>query len=152
MDLAPPPVFGGVVTVGVLGAIGPEKGYEVLLACGRNAALRNLPLRFMLVGYSSDDDRLLRTGRVFVTGRFAEGDAPELLRDHGVHLGFVPSVVPETWCYALSELRRAGLRVAAFDTGAQSDRIRADGDGFLLPSGTHAGAVNDALLHQGNRT
>ena len=59
-----------VATIGVLGAIGPEKGYAVLLACGRDAALRNLPLRFVLVGYSSDDDRLLRTGTVFVTGRF----------------------------------------------------------------------------------
>ena len=137
---------GGVATIGLLGAIGLEKGYEVLLACARNAALRSLPLRFVLVGYSSDDDRLLRTGRVFVTGRFAEGEATELLRTHGANIGFVPSVVPETWCYALSELRCAGLRVAAFDIGAQAERIRADGDGFLLPLGADAAAINDALL------
>jgi len=55
-------------------------------------------------------------------------------------------VVPETWCYALSELRCAGLRVAAFDLGAQAERLRADGDGLLLPLGTDAAAVNDALL------
>jgi len=73
---------GGFATVGVLGAIGPEKGYEILLACARNAARRNLPLRFVLVGYSSDDDRLLRTGTAFVTGRFAEGEATGLLRNH----------------------------------------------------------------------
>jgi glycosyltransferase involved in cell wall biosynthesis len=137
----------GVATVGVLGAIGPEKGYGVLLACARDAARRSLPLRFVLIGYSSDDDRLLRTGTAFVTGRFAEGEATELLREHGAELGFIPSVVPETWCYALSELRCAGLRVAAFDLGAQAERIRANGDGFLLPLGAPAGIVNDALLH-----
>jgi glycosyltransferase involved in cell wall biosynthesis len=137
---------GGIATVGVLGAIGLEKGYEVLLACARNAARRTLPLRFVLVGYSSDDNRLLRTGVTFVTGRFAEGEAAKLLRDHRVEFGFIPSVVPETWCYALSELRRAGLRIAAFDLGAQAERIRAYGDGLLLPLGTDAAAVNDTLL------
>jgi GT2 family glycosyltransferase/glycosyltransferase involved in cell wall biosynthesis len=136
-----------VATIGLVGAIGPEKGYEVLLACARNAALRSLPLRFVLVGYSNDDDRLLRTGRVFVTGRFAEGEATELLHSHGADIGFVPSVIPETWCYALSELRCAGLRVAAFDLGAQAERIRADEDGFLLPLGADPAAINGALLH-----
>ena len=61
-------------------------------------------------------------------------------------MGFVPSVVPETWCYALSELRCAGLQVAAFELGAQAERIRDVGDGFLLPLGTDAAATNDALL------
>jgi hypothetical protein len=55
-------------------------------------------------------------------------------------------VVPETWCYTLSEPRSAGLRIVAFDLGAQAERIRAGGDGFLLPLGTEAAAVNDALL------
>ena len=136
----------GAATIGIVGAIGPEKGFDVLLACARDAARRKLPLRFVLVGYSSDDDRLMRTGAAFVTGRFAEGEATELLHAHAAEFGFVPSVVPETWCYALSNLWGAGLRVAAFNLGAQAERIRAAGGGLLLPLGSAAAAINDALL------
>jgi len=58
----------------------------------------------------------------------------------------LPSVVPETWCHTLTEAWSAGLQVAAFDLGAQAERIRAGGRGFLLPLGLSAGAINDALL------
>jgi hypothetical protein len=44
-------------------------------------------------------------------------------------------------------LWRAGLRVAAFDTGAPAERIRRTGRGFLLPLGLPAGAINDTLLN-----
>jgi GT2 family glycosyltransferase/glycosyltransferase involved in cell wall biosynthesis len=138
----------GPATVAVLGAIGPEKGFDVLLACARDAARRQLGLRFVLIGHSSDDDRLLRTGSVFVTGHFQEGEAAELLCEHEAELGFVPSVVPETWCYALSELRRAGLQVMAFDLGAQAERLRANKGSLLLPLGLPPGAINDALLQR----
>jgi glycosyltransferase involved in cell wall biosynthesis len=58
----------GMRRICVIGAIGIEKGYEVLLACARDAANRRLNLRFMLVGYSCDDARLTATGRVHITG------------------------------------------------------------------------------------
>jgi glycosyltransferase involved in cell wall biosynthesis len=142
-------------TVAVVGAIGIDKGYAVLLACARDAARRDLPLRFVVVGHTIDDDRLLATGRVFVTGRFAEGEAPALLAEFAPALGLLPSVWPETWCFALSALWQAGLHVLAFDLGAQAERITATGAGTLVPLGTGAAAINDrclALLHPLPRT
>ena len=59
----------------VVGGIGPEKGYDVLLGCGRDAAARGLPLEFVLVGHTPDDAALLATGRVFVTGPYVEAEA-----------------------------------------------------------------------------
>ena len=53
---------------------------------------------------------------------------------------------PETWCLSLAEAWQAGLAVAAFDVGAQAERIRGTGRGFLLPLGLPAGSVNNALL------
>jgi hypothetical protein len=53
----------GLRRVCVIGAIGIEKGYEVLLSCARDAARRRLDLEFVLVGESCDDDRLTATGR-----------------------------------------------------------------------------------------
>jgi glycosyltransferase involved in cell wall biosynthesis len=132
--------------VAVPGAIGTAKGYDVLLACARDAALRDLALSFVVVGHTEDDARLLATGRAFVTGPYREEDAQALLRAQDAAFAWVPSIWPETWCYALGHALRAGLAVAAFDIGAQAERIRATGRGWLLPLGLPPGAINNALL------
>ncbi len=137
---------GPVRRVCVVGALGLEKGYEVLLDCVRDARRRGLPIHFTVVGYTSDDERLLAAGPVFITGEYRDADAVALLRGQGAHLSFLPSVWPETWCFALSRAWQAGLAVAAFDLGAPAERIRATGRGWLLPLGLPPGAINDALL------
>lgn len=130
----------------VIGAVGAHKGYHVLHDCARDAATRALPLEFILVGHSQDDVSLFATGQVFVTGPYREGEAAGLIAETGADLVFLPSVWPETWCYALSEAWAAGLPVLAFDLGAMAERIRDLGGGWLLPLDSGAGAVNDALL------
>lgn len=130
----------------VVGAIGIEKGYDVLLACARDARARALPLEFVVVGYTTDDTRLMAAGPVFVTGEYAEADAVALVRAQQADLAFIPSVCPETWCFALSRAWQAGLSAAVFDLGAQAERVRAAGRGWLLPLGLQSQAVNDALL------
>jgi len=137
---------GAVRRVCVIGAIGVEKGYEVLLACARDARARSLPIEFVVVGYTADDMRLMDAGAVFVTGEYAEADAVALIQAQAAHLAFLPSVWPETWCFALSRAWEAGLSVAAFDLGAPAERIRRTGRGWLLPLGLQARSVNDTLL------
>ena len=124
-----------------VGAIGIQKGFDVLLDCARDAASRRLPLEFVVVGHTIDDASLMSTGRVFVTGEFAAAEALPLIRAQHPTLALLPSIWPETWCFALSDLWQAGLRVAAFDLGAQAERIRASGGrGMLLPLGLSASA------------
>ncbi len=137
---------GGRTKIVVAGAIGTDKGFDVLLACARDAARRDLELEFVVVGHTADDGRLLDTGRVFVTGRYEEAEGAGMVMAQNAALGFIPSVWPETWCYALSTLWRGGLRVAAFDIGAQAERIRRADAGTLLPLGLPAPRVNDQLL------
>ncbi len=130
----------------VVGAIGVQKGYQVMLECARDAADRRLPLEFVVVGHTIDDRRLLATGRVFITGSYAPDEAVSLIRAQNASLALLPSIWPETWCFGLGEAWRAGLRVAAFDIGAQAERIRRTGRGFLLPLGLPAHAINNALI------
>lgn len=137
---------GGRWRVCTIGAVGIQKGYEVLLACARDAAVRDLPLEFVVVGFSEEDPPLFETGRIVVTGRFAEEEAIALVRAQQAHLAFLPSISPETWCYALSTAWRAGLEVAAFDLGAIGERIRQDGGGHLLPPELAPATINDMLL------
>jgi glycosyltransferase involved in cell wall biosynthesis len=134
------------VRIVVVGAIGVEKGYDVLLECGRDARRRELPLEFVVCGFTEDDERLMAAGAVFVTGRYAPGEAVALIRSQGADLAFLPSVWPEVWCYALSRAWQAGLAAVSFDLGAQAARIRATGRGAVLPLALPAAGVNDALV------
>ncbi len=140
-----PPSPGERVRVVAVGAIGLDKGLEVLLAAARDAARRGLPLDFTLVGHSTDDARLLAAG-VFVTGPFRADETQALIEAQRPDVALLPSIWPETWCFALTDCWRAGLPVVAFDLGAQAERIRSTGRGALLPPGSPAAAVNAALL------
>jgi GT2 family glycosyltransferase len=130
----------------IIGAIGIHKGYQVVLDCARDAAERELPLEFVVVGHTIDDKRLMATGRVFVTGEFAPEEAVTLIKAQEPTLALLPSIFPETWCLTLGDAWRAGLNVAAFDIGAQAERIRRTGRGFLMPLGLSPPAINNALL------
>ena len=153
--IAPPPGPGPVrqpgtgrlvCRVAVIGAIGLEKGYEVLLACARDAVWRDLPIEFVVIGHTIDDNRLLATGRVFVTGEYRPEEAVALIRSQQASLALVTSIWPETWCFTLTEAWQAGLTAACFDIGAPAERIRRTGNGFVLPLGLSAGAINQALI------
>ncbi len=143
-DASPPGL--GRRRVCVIGAIGVAKGYDILLACARDAASRDLPLEFTIVGHTIDDRRLMATGRAYVTGKFRAEEATSLIRAQKADLALLPSIWPETWCFALTDAWRAGLRVAAFDIGAPAERIRRTGRGFLLPLGLSPSAINNGLL------
>lgn len=136
----------GLCRIMVVGAIGPDKGYAVLLAAARDARARDLPLEFVVVGHTSDDAPLLETGRVFITGPYEPAQAVALIRDCGGQVGLVPSVCPETWCFTLTLLWRAGLRCVAFDLGAVAARIRTTGRGICVPHGLPVHQLNTFLL------
>jgi glycosyltransferase involved in cell wall biosynthesis len=128
------------------GAIGRQKGYDVLLGCARDAARRCLQLEFVVVGYTCDDARLLRSGPVNITGEYHEDEAVALIRRQNADIAFVASLWPETWCYTLSQAWASGLDVVAFDIGSQAERIRSAGRGCLLPLDTPPSDINDVLL------
>ena len=142
----PPPTRRPVRHVCVVGGIGVEKGYEVLLGCVRDAAARSLPLRFTVAGFTADDERMLAAGPVFITGQYAEEEAVALIRAQAADIALLPSVWPETWCFTLGQAWRAGLRAAVFDLGAPAERVRRTGYGDVLPLGLPAASLNNWLL------
>ncbi|WP_109450307.1 glycosyltransferase [Azospirillum sp. TSH64] len=129
----------------VIGAIGAHKGHSVLLDCALDAARRDLPLEFVVVGYTLDDTALFETERVFVTGPFSEEEVTDLVRRERVHLALFPSLCPETWSYALSHAWASGLTAVGFDIGTIAERIR-ESDGYVMPYDLTAEAINDRLM------
>ncbi len=138
--------------VALIGAIGTQKGYRILLDCARDARARKLPIEFVVIGHSENDAPLLATGKVFVTGYYGEGEAPHLLQREQPDIAWLPSVWPETWCYTLDYALAAGLPVVAFDIGAIAERLRAAGVGELLPLKLEPSQINDRLVALGERT
>lgn len=118
----------------------------MLLSCAGDAASRGLPLEFIVIGTTIDDRALLATGRVFVTGGFEADKAADLIRRQQADVAWLPSICPETWCFALSDAWRSGLRTVVFDIGTQAERVRQTTWGFILPLGLPPKRINDMLL------
>lgn len=118
------------------GSVKRHKGAHLLPELARLAG--NIQLHV----FGGGDEDLLRDMRrvpnIAVHGYYRGGELPSLLARHAVGLVILPSIVPESYGLVLSEAWLAGAAGAAFDLGAQAERIRRDGGGWLAPleSGT----------------
>ena len=115
---------GAATRIMVLGAIGPVKGYDVVLGCARAARRLGLAVEFTLLGYSMNDAALAAAG-VQLLGRYDDTEVLALIDANDPDLIFLPSTCPETYCYTLSAALRSARPIAVFDIGAQARRVRA---------------------------
>ncbi|CAI9120958.1 glycosyltransferase [Brytella acorum] len=137
---------GGRRRIGFVGGIGAEKGYDVVRGLAEDAAARDLPLDYVLIGHTPDDEALFRTGRVLVTGEYREDEVERLIHEADLDFGFIPSITPETWCFTLGVIWRAGLPAVVFDLGAQAERVRQTGFGWTVPLGLPIETLSHVLL------
>ena len=120
------------VRVGLLGAIGPIKGSALLESVARFVRENQLPIDFVVIGYT-DRDSVLRALGVEITGKYPREDAEDHLLRAEVDFVWFSSVCPETYSYTLSVVLRAGVYPVAFDLGAISSRLRSLGRGKVFP-------------------
>jgi len=146
-SLAPSPAFAARRprrVVAVVGAIGPHKGSELLLALER--LLHGSNIAVVVIGYL---DRQITPGwlgdHLYVHGAYGEKDVAGLLRAYRAELALFPNRVPESFSYALSEVWSAGLAALVAPEGALAERVSRHGGGWLLPEGFDAAAVDSAL-------
>ena len=136
------------VSVVVVGAIGAHKGSRVLLSLARDAQIRGLPIRFHVVGYSDVTESLKGAG-VEETGRYRDdAEAAGLVAAIDPTCIFLPSIWPETFCFTLSLAFRLGVPPVVFDLGAQAERVKRAGFGFVLPPAAidDPSGLNERLL------
>lgn len=115
---------------------------------GLVAALRAVPSPPRFSAYGGGDPTILNRWRrlgIAVHGYYGAGTLPARLARDGVDVVVLPSVVPESYGLILSECRRAGVPVVAFDFGAIADRVRAHGDGRLVPIAEGAAGLARAV-------
>jgi FkbM family methyltransferase len=120
--------------VAIIGAIGPHKGAALLAECARYALDHQLPIKFVIVGYISNEYKLHTFPNVTITGRYAEDELQGLLEEQAPDIAWFPSVLPETFSYTLSSAMEAGTFPVVFDLGAPADRLRALHWGGIMPA------------------
>ncbi|GBR71135.1 glycosyltransferase [Gluconobacter kanchanaburiensis] len=144
---ARPGLSGQPLRVCVVGGISQWKGYDVLLDLAREIRAHRLPIELSLVGHTHDDDALIALG-VRVTGEYRENEVQDLIRQQKPDVGLIPSIAPETWCYALGQVWRSGLEAVCFDLGAQGERVRKSGAGLAIPLGIPAFQLAAILMRK----
>lgn len=115
--------------IGVLGAIGPQKGAAVVSALSKATAART-DIGLVLIGRIAPGYPLGR--HVTLHGAYAIEDIPVLAARYGITHWLIPSIWPETFSYTVHECLATGLPSMAFDLGAQGDAVRTAPNGIVL--------------------
>jgi O-antigen biosynthesis protein len=137
---------GTPLRVVVLGQLSMAKGLAELALAATDAAQRQLPIEFHLLGAPLGSVPALADAPLFVHGPYEERCLPGLLRHTAPHLAWFPARWPETWSYTLTACLLAGLPVAAPRLGAFPERLKAWPWSVLLQPGLAPSATNDSLL------
>ncbi|MCK5356080.1 MAG: glycosyltransferase, partial [Methyloprofundus sp.] len=115
----------GVLSVAVIGAIGDHKGYRLLLDCAKNALKEGFPLRFIVAGYTRDDESLAKLANVTITGAYQNAaQLAGFLQRYDCRVAAFLSVWPETFCYTLTEALQNNLYPVTLDYGAVAERLQ----------------------------
>ena len=104
--------------IGVLGAVGREKGADVLEALAEKSKILGLPIKFKLIGYAYRLLKVLET-----SGPYKVEALANLIQDHELDIIFFPAQWPETYSYTLSHALNSGLPIIAPSIGAFPERL-----------------------------
>ncbi len=104
--------------IGVLGAIGREKGADVLEEIAGKAKSQGLPFKFKLIGYAYRSLKVVET-----TGPYKTKELTKLIQKHKLDIVFFSAQWPETYSYTLSYALDSGLPIIAPNIGAFCERL-----------------------------
>lgn len=117
------PAFGkgGDLHIGVVGAIGPQKGSEIVRALASDMSERDPSAALTVIG---EIDRPVALKNFNVTGRYTPDELPSLIESAQITVCLFPSIWPETFSYVCEELMSLEAPLAVFDLGAPVERVR----------------------------
>lgn len=130
----------------VPGAISPGKGMALLEACVHDAAARDLPLHFRVLGYTARAVPSWPALPFSLTGEFEEGRLPELIALERGDVLFFPAQCPESFSYTLSDALDSALPIVATNLGALPERLEGRAGARVVPWDSPPREVNDAIL------
>lgn len=134
------------IRVGLLGKLTPDKGFDVALACARDAEARGLPLAFRILGPVGAPLPPLRAGTISFTGEYADAERESLIAAESPDVWMFPAQWPETWSYTLTAALATGRPIVASNLGAIGERLSGVALATLVPWDAPASDWNDSLV------
>jgi len=133
--------------IGMLGAIGPEKGARRVEALVARIRERQLPLRIVVIGYTDRETRSQSSDLVLtIHGQYRHHEIEPLLDIYGIALVAFPTEWPETFSYTLGEAWMAGRAALVPPRGALQERVLAKGAGWIMDGWPDPDAILDQCM------
>lgn len=118
--------------VAFVGGISLAKGSQIAYKLIKNSSD---DINWYIFGGIGDSDLYnIEKTNLIKTGWYDREDLPMLLKQHKIDLVCILSIVPETFCFTLSETIIAQVPILATDIGALGERIRKMKCGWLVSS------------------
>lgn len=131
----------GPLHVGVLGTLTIVKGGNVVNALSRYLVQKSVRIPITIVGRS-----FLPVARgIRVHGPYDVKELPDIVFGNRINVILMPSIVPETFSYTISEAMKMGLPIVAFDLGAQGKRVKQYELGKVVPLGSSPEVILAAI-------
>lgn len=131
----------GQLHIGVLGTLSEMKGGKIVSALYEHIEKCSLKIPITVIGRS-----LINTPQgINVHGSYTPNDLPTIIENYGVNVILMPSIVPETFSYTISEAMEMGLPIVAFNIGAQGTRLSQYEMGEVIPLGSSPDVILAAI-------
>jgi FkbM family methyltransferase len=115
--------------IATLGMLSHMKGGNVVKTLCEYIDEQGLEVAMTVVGTSYVNT----PPRVTIHGKYNPNDLPIIISKRGINVILIPSIIPETFSYTISEAMAMGLPIVAFDIGAQGNRVKQYAFGKVVP-------------------
>lgn len=114
----------GVIKIGILGAVGVNKGFWVIDKLANYLKENNITdIQLYVIGYSANDSVLKKKGVIITGGYSSFSWISDFIQKNSIDLIFLPSICPETFSYTCSEALLLGKPICSFNIGAIYERL-----------------------------
>ena len=119
--------------VAFIGGIAEHKGSQTIYSLIKSR-LTDSTVKWFLLGNIGDRNIAdMPPSELTKTGPYDRNQLPTLISNHNIKLVCILSIVPESFCYTLSEALMCGIPVVVRDIGALGDRVRQLDCGWIVP-------------------
>jgi len=108
--------------VAVVGAVGKHKGYDFFKKLTEQSRGK---INWLVIGYTEDDSSsaAYSESHYIVHGAYHPGQLKALIEAYKVDLVYFPPGIPESYCYALSDVLPFVNKIAVHNRGALGERV-----------------------------
>lgn len=135
------------IHIAVLGTLTTVKGADIVNALEEYIEQKKYIAELTVIGASY----VPTAPEINVLGSYENKDLPEIIYNLKVNVILMPTIVPETYSYTISEAMKIGLPIVAFDIGAQGNRVKQYEFGEVIPLGASSEVIFSTIQTAHNK-